>query len=431
MNLLEIIRTATANTFRSRLRTTLTVLAIFVGAFTLSLTNGVGTGINAYIDSQVSSMGASDVMIINKDAPGAVDMFGASSDGPTVHDPDRVSALSSDGMRIEVLTDHDLKALLDIDGITRVEPFVSVTTDFIARGDGTRYDFTVNPGGAGLNLDIVAGRPLREDDEPGLLLPVSFLAALGFADPEAAVGATVAIGVTDVMGNVHVTAADIVGVQEATLFGAGAIISESLKRELHEQQVSGMPEGYRNVYTMASARFEAAPGALGEEGVKAALQAAGYTGTTLQDQLGVMTTVINAVVGVLNAFGIIALIAAGFGIINTLLMSVQERTREIGLMKSLGMSRRRLFALFSSEAIFIGFLGSALGVVAAIGVGSIVSAYVANGPLAAMAGLRIIAFDPIAIVVVIGLVMTLAFVAGTLPAARAARLDPIDALRYE
>ena len=67
----------------------------------------------------------------------------------------------------------------------------------------------------------------------------------------------------------------------------------------------------------------------------------------------------------LDAFAVIALIAAGFGIINTLLMSVQERTREIGLMKAMGLGGGRIFAMFSIEAIFIGFLGSAIG--AAIG----------------------------------------------------------------
>ncbi|MBK0296289.1 hypothetical protein IAE22_29515, partial [Bacillus sp. S34] len=62
--------------------------------------------------------------------------------------------------------------------------------------------------------------------------------------------------------------------------------------------------------------------------VKSALSKDGYTGQTIQDQLGQFQTVISGIVGVLNAFAVIALVAAGFGIINTLLMSVQERTRD-------------------------------------------------------------------------------------------------------
>jgi putative ABC transport system permease protein len=430
MTPLEIVRTAIANTFRSRLRTTLTVLAIFVGAFTLTLTNGVGTGINNYINTQVSSMGATDVMVISK-TRGEGGTFGGTDSGPAVYDPERVMALNSEGMQIEVLTADDLATILAIDGITGVEPFVSVTTDYISRNDGIKYEFAINPGGVGLNLDLVVGRPIRDDDTHALLLPVSYLAPLGFADAEAALGQSVTLGVTDVGGHAHVIYAAIVGVQEATLFGSGAIISKSLKETLHESQMTGMPDGYRDIYTMVAARFEPTQSALGEIAIKAALTDAGYDGMTFQDQLGIVTSVINAIIGVLNAFGVIALIAAGFGIINTLLMSVQERTREIGLMKSMGMSRGRLFALFSSEAIFIGLLGSALGAVAAIALGTVISTVIASGPLAALAGLRIIAFDPAAVTIVVLLVMTLSFLAGTLPAARAARLDPIDALRYE
>ena len=77
-------------------------------------------------------------------------------------------------------------------------------------------------------------------------------------------------------------------------------------------------------------------------------------------------TVIDGIVLVLNAFAIIALLAASFGIVNTLFMSVQERTREIGLMKAMGMGNGRVFSLFSIEAAFIGFLGSAIGVVIAM-----------------------------------------------------------------
>ena len=157
----------------------------------------------------------------------------------------------------------------------------------------------------------------------------------------------------------------------------------------------------------------------------------GFSVQTIQDQLGVITTVIAGIVGVLNAFAIIALLAASFGIVNTLLMSVQERTREIGLMKAMGMGSRRVFALFSLEATFIGFLGSALGALVAVLLGTALSAGLAAGPLAALPGLNILLFDPASIAGIIILIMAIAFVSGTLPARRAARQNPIESLRYE
>ena len=134
---------------------------------------------------------------------------------------------------------------------------------------------------------------------------------------------------------------------------------------------------------------------------------------------------------VLNAFAIIALLAASFGIVNTLYMSVQERTREIGLMKAMGMGSCRVFSLFSLEAIVLGFLGSTLGVVVAMATGSLVSSALANSLLSGLPGLTLIAFDPISIALIIGLVTAIGFVAGTLPAARAANADPVNSLRYE
>jgi putative ABC transport system permease protein len=144
-----------------------------------------------------------------------------------------------------------------------------------------------------------------------------------------------------------------------------------------------------------------------------------YQGTTIAGQLGTFQTVIDGIILVLNAFAIIALLAAGFGIINTLLMSVQERTREIGLMNAMGMSGGRIFALFSTEAVFIGFLGSAIGAGIAILVGGIVSRVLGAGPLKA------------SILSVLLLVMGISFVAAVLPASRAARQSPMESLRYE
>ena len=128
------------------------------------------------------------------------------------------------------------------------------------------------------------------------------------------------------------------------------------------------------------------------EAIKADLADHGYTANTVADQIGVIQTVIDGIIGVLNAFGVIALIAASFGIINTLLMSVQERTREIGLMKAMGMGGGRIYALFSTEAVFIGFLGSIFGA-AAWGVGVVANGVLAGGVLAELEGLEVLRFE--------------------------------------
>jgi putative ABC transport system permease protein len=134
---------------------------------------------------------------------------------------------------------------------------------------------------------------------------------------------------------------------------------------------------------------------------------------------------------VLNAFAVIALVAAGFGIVNTLLMSVQERTREIGLMKAMGMGGGRIYALFSAEAVFIGFLGSLIGAAAAIGVGTAANGLLGASFLADLEGLQVLRFEVLPVATIVAIVMGIAFLAGTLPARRAARQNPIDALRYE
>jgi putative ABC transport system permease protein len=128
---------------------------------------------------------------------------------------------------------------------------------------------------------------------------------------------------------------------------------------------------------------------------------------------------------------VVALIAASFGIVNTLLMCVPERTREIGLRKAMGMSNARVFALFSLEAVAIGFLGSALGAIAAVGAGSAIAGVAGETLLSALPGLQILLFDPATVATVIVVIMAIAFLSGVLPARRAARQDPIESLRYE
>ena len=138
-----------------------------------------------------------------------------------------------------------------------------------------------------------------------------------------------------------------------------------------------------------------------------------------------------AIIAVLNFFAIIALVAASFGIVNTLLMAVQERTKEIGLMKAMGLGGGKIFLLFSIEAILLGFWGSLLGSLAGIGVGMIANSYASSTFLKDLPGFSLTSFSVLSVAAIMLIIMAIAFIAGTLPARRASRKNPIDALRYE
>lgn len=427
----EIITTAIGNAFRSKLRTILTILAIFVGAFTLTLTNGVGTGVTRYIDAQVSSLGENDVMLVSQ-ASNSGGGFGDSSSGPTPYDPDKAVVAGQGGPQFAALTRADLTTIGATKGVVAVEPLRVVSPNYISGANGKKYELTISPSPAGSSIALVTGSAFPRDEAASLLvLPTSYVEPLGFASAAAAVGATVSVGIQDVFGQEHVVEGKVSGVQEETILAFGMIVSRGFTDALYAAQTTGLPAAVADIYPLAVAQFSPTASAAQVRAIKEALSVNGYRGRTVADQLGAVNSVVNGIVGVLNAFAIIALIAASFGIINTLLMSVQERTREIGLMKAMGMGASKVFALFSAEAVVIGFLGSAIGAAVAIGLGTIISNVLAAGPLSDLAGLRVLEFNPISVLTVIVVVMLLAFLSGTLPAARAARLDPIEALRYE
>jgi len=434
MRTVDLIGSAVSNTFRSKTRTILTILAIFVGAFTLTLTSGLGTGINAYIDDTVTSIGAADVMTVTKTQETAT---GVAATGPVEYDPNAIASgqPGPPGSTVVALTPADLDTLAGIEGVTDVVPTRSISPDYIQAGDGTKYVIGVGSLIAGQTIQLEAGSSPDDDaTELQLVLPVAFVEPMGLGDAENAIGQTVSIAITDAERTQHLVEATVVGVAEeglASPTGASLVPNTALADELFDTQNIGMPADEVERYAQASVFFD--PASTDDEisALKDRLADEGFTGSTVADQLGMFKTVIDGIVLVLNAFAIIALLAASFGIVNTLFMSVQERTREIGLMKAMGMGNGRVFSLFSLEAAFIGFLGSAIGVVIAMLVGAGVSSALSGSLLADLPGLTLIAFDPLSIAVIIIVVMAIAFLAGTLPAARAARADPVDSLRYE
>jgi len=424
---IDLLRTAIGNTFRSKARTILTVIAIFIGSFTLTLTSGIGTGVNDYIDKTVAAFGNENSLFVQKvseqSAPGS-----SQEDGPTEYDPEQANVQTGFGS-ISGLSDADIAKIEKIDGVESVDPMYMVTPEYLVAPNDKKFQLSLGspPEADGLQLD--AGEtPDRSKDE--LLLPASWVEPLGLGSNQDAVGKTVEIAMTNVAGKDKSFEATVSGVSQASLAGSSdnPIPSPGLNEKLYDYQVSGSPRDVPNSYFTATATVDDTS-KMGS--IKSQLADENMLGMTVEDQLGMFRAVINGIVWILNSFAIIALLAAGFGIVNTLLMSVQERTREIGLMKALGMSGGKIFGLFSLEAVFIGFLGSAIGAAVGIATGSIASAALSNGLLSSLPGLSLFLFNPVNIAMIILSVMFIAFLAGTIPAVRAARQDPITALRYE
>jgi putative ABC transport system permease protein len=428
MKPLETLKTAIANSFRSKLRTTLTILAIFVGAFTLTITNGLGTGISDYIDKQVAAVGPGNAFTVTK-----TDTSNSPTSGPKKYDPQlKVLAVGGrPGATQVALNRADLDKVASVPGITGVSPVTRLSPSYIEWNNKGKYELAISPL-AGARPQLAAGASLDDSaTQPQIILPVSYVAPLGFTGNAQAVGQQAVIGIQDATGAMHTVTARINGVEESALLGGdGAFANKALSSALAGAQGTGAPAAAKNAWAAATATFDPTS-AKAVNSMKSQLADAGYTAQTLDDRIGTVKTVISGIIGVLNAFAVIALVAAGFGIVNTLLMSVQERTREIGLMKAMGMGSGSVFALFSTEAAFIGLLGSLIGSAAAIGLGTAASGILARGPLSDLAGLQILSFAPGPVAGVIILVMAIAFIAGTLPAWRAASQNPIDSLRYE
>ncbi len=432
----DIVASAVKSTFRSKLRTSLTVTAIVIGAFTITITNGLGTGINAYINDTVAAIGAENVLTVTK----TPDTSNETDEGVRLYDPDSSRVVNNStpsgpgaAETVEAITDEEIEQLRTLDTVESAERQVQVSPDYIQFDDGEKFEFTISNFVPGATLQLASGEQLDNDSsEFQVIIPLDHATALGCDEPADCVGVVATIAVTDATDVQHTVDAEVIGVSEESLGAtAGGSANTALTNALFDKQSIGASESTRTSYASATVTFASDASDESITALRDELTELGYDSQTVSEQIGTFRSVIDGIILVLNAFGAIALVAAGFGIVNTLLMSVQERTREIGLMKAVGLSGRKIFGLFSTEAVFIGFLGSVIGSVLGIVVGTATSEALAVGLLGDLVGLTLIAFTPASVLGVIVLIMAIAFVAGTLPALRAARKNPIEALRYE
>lgn len=152
-----------------------------------------------------------------------------------------------------------------------------------------------------------------------------------------------------------------------------------------------------------------------------------YTVTSMSEILDTMTSMISIMVGVLAGIAAISLVVGGIGIMNIMLVSVTERTREIGIRKSLGAKERYILQQFVIEAATTSALGGILGIALGYGLSSVATTVVA----AALGETLAVVPTMGAVMMAFGISVGIGILFGFLPARKAARLNPIDALRYE
>ncbi len=168
------------------------------------------------------------------------------------------------------------------------------------------------------------------------------------------------------------------------------------------------------------------------EEVRDRLISMGFMVSALSDTVSQANKIFGAIQIILGIFGVVGLIVAGIGLINTMSITLLERTSEIGIMMALGASTKDIKVLFLMESTICGFLGGIFGVILGIGTGQLLN-FGVNILARSLGGQSMgLFYYPVwFIIFIILLSIFVGFIAGFWPARRAGSLNPLQALRYK
>ena len=415
----ENLRVAVSGLAANKMRSGLTMLGVIIGVGSVIALMSIGTGAQASITDQIASVGSNLLIVI----PGAVDEGGVQGAGGTA----------------ATLTYEDSQALADhrnVPAASDVAPEYGRSTQVIFGAANINASVTgVTPTYLDVfGLEVASGRFIEDDDVTGR----SNVAVLGYQAARDLFGGFDPVGqrvrVTlpgENGGRVSLTVVGVLEEEGGSMFGSAddvvfVPISTAQTGIFQGRNALGdLLVNRINVMAVSEDQTEAAEGqideALRERHGLSSDEDADFSVVNQADMLDLATEVTGIMTAFLGAIAGISLLVGGIGIMNIMLVSVTERTREIGLRKAVGAHRADILFQFLMESVVLSLVGGVVGILLGTGLAKLVD----------LTGLinSVVTLSSVSMAVGFSVAVGLFF--GIYPASQAARLNPIEALRYE
>ena len=396
MNIFESVSMALHNIATNKLRTLLTMLGIIIGVAAVVLIVGLGNGLSSYVTESFTKLGT-NTLTVNVRARGATRTMGVDDMFEIVEKNSRYLEYCSPtaNVRGQLKVGTELLAGTKLNGVS--EDFLAIKNLEIAQGRGLEYsDLAVRDKvciiGAYLNRTYFNNRAVGQHIRIGNEL----WEVVGVVEQQQ--DSMDEGGADDFVYVPYTTASRRTGrVSNYTITIRSEDVATQGKKALEDSLYDYF--GSENFYTV----------------------------TSMSEMLDSLTGMIDIIVLVLSGIAAISLVVGGIGIMNIMLVSVTERTREIGIRKSLGAKERYIMEQFVIEAATTSALGGVIGILGGYGLSSVASKVVASLMEESLkviptTGASLLAF---------GISVGIGILFGYLPAKKAARLNPIDALRHD
>lgn len=407
MKLYDILLETFSSLLSNKIRSGLTILGIVIGIASVISMLAIGRGAQNSIKASIQSIGSNLIMVM----PGA-------QRGPG-------TMVSSGRGSARTLTLEDAEEMSRLDSLSAVAPDVTGQYQVTANGNNTntRVVGTISTYQTVRNVQVVDGSFVTEGHQRG----GSRVAVIGptTRDDLFGEGMSGVIGQTVKINKIKFTVIGVTAPKGSTGFNnQDDIIYIPLST------AQRLLSGNKYLSTISATAIDADTTTLAQEDTqnlllklhkKKSLEEADFSIMNQADMVSTASSVTNIFTILLGSVAGISLIVGGIGIMNMMLTTVTERTREIGLRKAVGARRRDISLQFLTEAIVLTFIGGLVGVV----LGWLIAFFITYfNILEAEVSLS-------SILLAFGVSTSIGIIFGYYPAQRASKLNPIDALRYE